>query len=46
MFMNALNPVATTLQLLSTLKDDRQMYRQPLYCFHFALVVWLHVTEI
>ena len=20
--------------------------RQPLYCFHFALVVWLHVTEI
>ena len=24
----------------------RGCHRQPLYCFHFALVVWLHVTEI
>ena len=24
----------------------RGCLRQPLYCFHFALVVWLHVTEI
>ena len=22
------------------------LFRQPLYCFHFAPIVWLHVTEI